>query len=68
MEKAIANLIKNIFALIIGLVGLYLISYISDWRIVLGLFLFCWANNIAMSQSILSQVSKLTDRYPYGKL
>jgi len=62
MEKAIIDLVKNGLALLLGIVGVYLISYISDWRIVLGLFLFCWANNIAMSQSILSQVNKLTNR------
>jgi len=61
-------LITNIIALSMACLGMYLISYISDWRVMLGLFLFCWSNNIGLRNSILAQVNKLTSRSDSGKI
>ncbi len=45
-EKEIRELkIKTIFSIILGITGIGLIIYFSNWQTSLGVFLMIWGNN-----------------------
>lgn len=53
MEKITSNLI----AAIISAISLYLMSYSNNWKLILGIFLFVWANNIIMRYNIINHIN-----------
>lgn len=53
MEKITSNLI----AAIISAISLYLMSYSNNWKLILGIFLFVWANNIIMKYNIINHIN-----------
>jgi len=46
-----------LLALILGVAGCYVIVTNSSWHLMLGIFLFCWANNIQIISN--TQASQL---------
>ena len=54
MEKFTANFI----AFIIALFSLYFMSFAHNWKLVLGIFLFVWANNIIMKYDFTNHINK----------
>lgn len=50
--------ISTIFALIISLVGVYVLIDIN-WKILFGVFLLIWSNNIVMNSRIEIQIDHL---------
>lgn len=57
--KQISSVEKNtstIIANLIALGGLYLMSYDAKWQLILGVFLFVWANNIIIRYNVLNYI------------
>ena len=51
MEKLTANFI----AFIISVLSIYFMSFANNWKLVLGIFLFVWANNIIMKYGTINK-------------
>jgi hypothetical protein len=52
------KLTELLLAMIIGIIGFYLIYHNSNLQMLLGIFLALWSNNIAMKFNILDTAKK----------
>lgn len=58
-------IIESISALIIGILGCYFIVIYGSWYLLLGIFLFCWSNNIHIKHTIESSIN---DKTPFKRI
>lgn len=52
----IEKLTANSIACIISVISLSLLFYGTNWKVILGIFLFVWANNIVMKYDIINTI------------
>lgn len=57
-NNPITRLTANFIAFIISIISLYLLFYGTNWKVIVGIFLFVWANNIVMKYDIMKTMEK----------